>query len=148
MTTIEDTVAAHIDTNWNEDGGNNPKPVIDNKLDAPLPETLEDDNVIILPAFMSNARILSDNSKMVVTHVPIQIVSKTTNGSTSTFKDRLKQLIDEVIHVLDHKNHAISGYYEHFAEVVEHRAKPMGESDFEALNKADITLTLYEIVSR
>ena len=148
MTTTEDTVAAHIDSNWDEDSGNNPKPTIDNKLDEAQPEELDTDNVIVLPAFLSNSRILSDSSKMVVTHIPIQIVAKTTTGSTTTYKDRLKQLVDEVVHVLDHKNHAISGYFEHYAEVVEHRSKPYGESDFEALNKADVTLTLYEIVAR
>ena len=124
MTTIEDTIASHLDTNWDEDSGNNPKPTIDIRLDIFAPENLSADNILVdsrtlLSRTRSGAGILREEWR-----VTLQVAAKTTSGSTSTLKDRLDQLVTEVLHVMDKTNHAISGYCDHYGREVPFLSEP------------------------
>ena len=118
MTTIEDTIAAHLNTNWNEDTGNNPKPTFDIRLDVFDPDSLVTDSIMVdsrtlLNPTRSGAGIFKE--EWVVT---LQVRGRTTSGTTTTLKDRLDQIINETRHVMNKDNHPIATYHDHYARFI------------------------------
>ncbi len=124
MTTIEDTIAAHLNTNWNEDTGNNPKPTFDIRLDVFDPDSLVTDSIMVdsrtlLNPTRSGAGIFKE--EWVVT---LQVRGRTTSGTTTTLKDRLDQIINETRHVMNKDNHPIATYHDHYARFIPYLSNP------------------------
>ena len=124
MTTIEDTIAAHLNTNWDTATGNNPKPTFDIRLDVFDPDNLETDSIMVdsrtmLSRTRTGAGILRE--EWIVT---LQARGHTTSGSTSTLKDRLEQIVNETIHIMDRFNHPIPTYHDHYARMIPYLSIP------------------------
>jgi len=149
MTTLSETIATHIDTNWDIDSGNNPKPTIASKYDHPLPSAIETDNVIVLPDEHSVYQNLSSGYRLKTITITIQIVAKSKVGDATNRQERLERLLNEVEHVCNKKNHVITGgYYEHYLDMDMNRSKVMGASVAEGLAKIDVTLVLKDVEAR
>jgi len=114
MTTMEDSIASHLSTNWVDGGGTNPKPTIGLRLDTNFASDLSTDNIMI----DSRTRVI--RVRIGAQHVReewymiIQVAAKTTSGSTSTLKDRLDQMITETTRILDRHGNMIANTNDHY----------------------------------
>ena len=116
VNSFADDVASHIDSNWNEDSGNNPKPSsIVNALDAPRWDTegLHEDRILLHSETLGNSVAGLGHENKAYSLV-VRVWAATTDGTASSVKERLEIMRAEVEHVLNSKNHLISGFTLHY----------------------------------
>ena len=118
MGEFADDVASHIDTNWDTDSGNRPKPdLLDNFLDNTW-ETINKsygkgkDVLLVLDDDEEN-RPFGWSLVRKIYRATIFIYARSAAGTPSTYKGRLEALMDQIEHCLDSRNHLISGYTYH-----------------------------------
>lgn len=124
MTTIEDTIASHLDTNWNAAAGANPEPTIGIRLEVFDVDNLTVDNIYVdsrtlLSRTRTGAGILKE--EWVVT---LQVGARVVNATDTKLKDRLESIVNEILHVMDRYNHPIASYHDHYARQVPYLSQP------------------------
>lgn len=149
MGEFADDVASHINTNWNTDSGNRPKPdLIDNFLDKTW-ETINksygrDKDVCLVLDDDEETRPFGWSLVRQIYRATIFLYAKSTAGTPSTVKGRLEALMDQVEHVLDSRNHRISGYTFHHITTIRITTDQGDRSKTPKHERAQMTFIAYK----
>ena len=124
-----DTVAAHLSSNWNTDSAQNPTPELDNYQDKmAYKKTFNEGHTTgdwVITYQLGESRSLAGWGHENIGYVcDILIRAGTTNGRATNVKQRLVDLKNEVVHILNSQNHKITGFTYHFAREYEDLSDP------------------------
>lgn len=146
MTTILDTVASHITTNW-VTGSGGTSPTIDTKLDDPGYTNLPTTNIMVDTRYSRLFIPVGAGVKRELYVIPLDVVTKD-KGALSTIKERHDQVITELIRVCDYNNYKMAGCLEHYAEEEVPAISPRGENSEEGFFRSIVNLHIIKVVSR